>query len=90
MSSFLHQLTNFRIVALTQSDSTVYEPPLRGIDVFAPGDVSIVAPQGDTITLPFPSVANGGSYPYRYWCPIRQVRDTGTAVADADLRGIRG
>jgi len=68
-----------------QSDSTVYDPPLYGVDIFTTGAVSIVTPQGDTITKTFPTAANGGHYPYRWIIEIRSLLDTGTTVTDANL-----
>lgn len=88
--SLLADLTNLRGVAIVQSDTTVYDPPLLALEIFTTGDVSIVQPDGTTVTKTFPAAADGGAYPYRWWIRIRQVKDTGTTVADAALLGIRG
>lgn len=76
-------------VAIVQSDTTTFNPPLAGIDVFTTGDVSILTELGVTITKTFPAVAAGGSYPYRWLVRIVKVFDTNTTVADAALVGLK-
>lgn len=87
--SILADITNLRGIPIVQSDTTVYDPPLLALDVFTTGDVAIVTPDGTAITKTFPTAANGGRYPHRWWIRIRQVLDTGTTVADAALLGIK-
>lgn len=84
-----NQNKNITFVPITQSDTTVYNPPLHGLYIFATGDVSIVSYEGDTITRTFPTQSNGGSYPFKFEGKIRQVLDTNTTANDADLLGYR-
>lgn len=78
-------------IAIVQSDTTVFNPPLLGLDIFAPGDVSIKNERDTTITKTFPAIASEGvGYPFRWWVRVRQVLDTNTTVADASLVGLVG
>jgi hypothetical protein len=70
-------------VPITQSDSTVYAPPLRGVLCLATGDLSIVTAGGQTVTFTVPYA--GFVAPYM----VSRVLDTGTTIADASLRGGR-
>jgi hypothetical protein len=75
--------------AVVQSDTTIFDPPLYGIDVFAPGVVAIHSPIGTVITKTFPAAADGGWYPCRWVVQIRRILDTGTTVADANLVALK-
>lgn len=77
------------LVAIVQSDTTVLDPPLAGLLVFTAGAVKILTEAGATLTLTFPTAANGGSYPTRLDAAITKVFDTDTAVTDANLFGFR-
>lgn len=85
----LQDIANLRGIPIVQSDTTIYSPPLLGLEIFTPGDVAIVTPDGTAITKTFPAVADGGEYPVRWWLRIRQVMNTGTSVADAALLGLK-
>jgi hypothetical protein len=74
--------------AVAQSDTTIFEPALYGVDVFAPGDLVIVNSVGDTLTVTFPAVADGGYYPVRWVVQIRQILGA-TSIADANLVALR-
>ena len=76
-------------VAITQSDTTVYDPPLYGVVVLATGNLSIVNEQGETITRTFPTAANGGGYPFTFVARIRQVLASTTTLTDAEMIGLR-
>lgn len=69
-------------VAIVQSDSTVYNPPLRGLYVMAAGNVKVLTANGVTRTWACPA---------GFWIPdyISKVFDTDTAVADVNLHSGR-
>ena len=70
-------------VAIVQSDSTVLDPPLRGITITATGSVKITS-HGVDATLVVAAAP---------WTPpyssITKVWDTGTDISNANLWGIR-
>lgn len=70
-------------VAIVQSDSTIYDPPLRGIVITATGSVKITS-HGVDCTLVVAAAP---------WTPpygnITKVWDNGTDVSNANLWGIR-
>lgn len=77
--------------AIVQSDTTVINPPLRAIEIFTTGDLSVrEAGSGTIFTFTFPTVANGGLYPYVFEGNFDKVLDTGTTLADAALLGFKG
>lgn len=77
-------------VAIVQSDSAVISPPLRAIEIFTTGDVSVrELSTGATITMTFPAAAAGGAYPYVWEINCDMVFATATTVADAALLGFR-
>lgn len=86
MNTYNESPTSFEVV---QSDSTIYEPPLYGLIVWAPGDLSYKNERGSTITRTFPAVAAGGYYPVAFITKIRQVLDTSTTLTDAQILGLR-
>jgi len=69
-------------VAIVQSDSTLISPPLRGLDIWADGDVKITDAGNRTVTRTFTA-------PFRWVVQIQKIWDTDTTVADADLDGLR-
>lgn len=86
----LTQLTTFTPVAITQSDTAEYDPPLIGI-VIAEADVTVKVDneQGDAVTITIPSVANGAALPVTYWGRIRKVYSTNTSATDANMIGLQ-
>jgi hypothetical protein len=77
--------------AIEKSDTTVINPPLRAIEVFATGTLTVrEAGSGTTFAFTIPDVADGGRVPYVLEMNIDQVFDTGTSIADAALLGFRG
>ena len=78
----------FLIPIDTSAGDHTFDTCLRGVDVFAPGDVHVTDDIGNDVTLTFPTVANGGCYPCRYIAQIRTIHDDST-VADSDLIGLR-
>lgn len=87
--SMLNQLTGATPVDIVQSDTTTYLPePLKAIDIFAPGDIKVDIGDITARTFTFPSVGNGGNYPFRWWCmSVSKVYATDTTIADANLFG---
>jgi hypothetical protein len=77
--------------AVIQSDTTVFDPPLSGVYILAPGDLSYKNDQDTTLTITFadPDPAGAtpgiGSYPFRFDAEIRQILDTNTTIADGDM-----
>lgn len=82
------ELTNWTLKPIVQSDTTVYNPPLKAIDILAAGDLAVIDSEGTAATITFPAVAAGGSYPHRWVCRVRQVLDTGTTLTDAQMVGL--
>lgn len=70
-------------VAITQADTDMSEP-IRSLVVFAAGDVKFRGINGTDDTWTIPS----GAVPYTIPVAMIRVWDTGTTVANADLRGI--
>ncbi len=61
------------LAAVTKSDSTVYEPPLRGLYVGTGGDVAVMA-RGDTAAVTLTNVPSGSILPIE----IKKVMSTNT------------
>ncbi len=77
--------------AITQSDTTVINPPLRALEIFAVGSVKVrEAGSGDDFTITIPAAADGGYVPYTFEGNFDKVYDTGTSIADAALLGFKG
>lgn len=73
---------------ITQSDATIYDPPLIFLTVWEVDCVVVVRNAGgDLVTYTVPSVANGGGAPFVIPGRIRQVMSTNTTAADASLVG---
>lgn len=85
----LEALTALNAVAIVQSDSTVYDPPLKFLVISGVGTVTFKNEKNVSIAFVAPAVADGGSYPFILPGRIRQVMDTGTSVTDANLTGLR-
>lgn len=64
------------LIAVTESDATVYSPPLRALWVGGAGDLSIVA-DGDSSPVTIAGVAAGTLID---WVLIKQVRVATTAT----------
>ena len=63
-------------VAITKSDSTTYDPPLRGVYVGSVGDVAVL-PVGNAAAVTFVGVPTG-SY---VWAVCTKVMSTGTSAS---------
>lgn len=86
----LANLTAMNPENITQSDDTVYNPPLKYLAVFAvDGVIEVKNDKGDTVTFTIPSVANGGAAPFILPGRIRQVMNTNTTIANSALVGYR-
>jgi hypothetical protein len=84
----IEQLYSLTVHPIVQSDSTVIDPPLKAIVILAAGDLSFVDSEDSTVTKTFPDAASGGAYPFVLPCRIRQVKDTGTTLTDAQMIGL--
>ena len=67
--------------AITKSNVTVYDPPLRGLWLLSTGTVTVADKNGTQILW------NITSAPFFITLEIYQVRSTGTNIADADMVG---
>lgn len=65
------------IIAVTPSDTTVYDPPLRGIYIGSEGDVAIVSENGVAPVI-FKNVPVAMILPVK----ARQVMSTGTDASE--------
>ena len=75
-------------VAIVQSDTTVYDPPLKFLQVFEVGGViKIQNTRGDDITYTIPDVASGGRAPFIIPGRIRKVYAADTDILDASMIG---
>lgn len=83
------QMSNLTGVAIAQSDATVISPPLKAIDLFEGGTLKVRDTSGVTHALTLPTMAEGGTYPYRLWLRVDMVFATDTAITDAEMLGIR-
>jgi hypothetical protein len=70
-------------VPIVQAGDPTFHPPLRGIKALATGNVRFVTAGGQTVDYPVPFA--GDVIPYF----IKQVLNTGTDIADANLKGGR-
>lgn len=61
--------------AITTSDATIYDPPLRALYVGGAGNVAIRTAQGDTVTLTAPPVGT-----LIDWVAIARVMSTNTTA----------
>ena len=67
---------SYTALPLTKSDVTVYDPPLRMVDVLDGGTVTIVDGRGQSRALP--TVPAG----YSIKCLVTQVMATGTGASN--------
>jgi len=77
---------NYNSVTIAQSDTVIYDPPLEGIVICAPGNLVYEDDKG-THTLVMHAVADGGSFAFIFPVRIRRVL-AATTIADADLMGL--
>lgn len=78
----LEALTALNAVAITQSDSTIIDPPLKAIVISEVGDLVFKNEKDETITFNCPAV------PFVLSGRIRQVL-AATEQADGNLLGLR-
>lgn len=71
------------LVAITQNNDTVYDPPLRGLLVTGTGDVAIKVSGGAARTISVDTVP----FYLNFW--ITSVMATNTNILDDDLHGYR-
>lgn len=71
---------------ITQSDTTVIDPPYFLLVISEVGTVEYKNAKDETITLVVPT---GASLPFTMYGRVRQVMNTNTTVADANLIGVR-
>lgn len=85
----LEALTALNLVAITESDSTIYDPPLKMLIILPDGtggDVVIENEKGTEITIPVDATVTHPIYlPGR----IQRVLATGTDMDDAYIFGVR-
>ena len=87
----LEALTAMNAVQIVQSDTTVYDPPLKAVVVSAVGSLVIENGIGQEITFVVPAaVANETvtAVPFILWGRVRKVK-AATTLADANLLGLR-
>lgn len=86
--SLLSDLSNFTPVAIVQSDTTVYDPPLKGVLVTLDGTLVVEDVKSVTHSFVIPAAATGGRFPCFIAGRFRRVL-TATTQADANLHGYR-
>ncbi len=67
------QSVSYTVIPITKSDATVYDPPLRWVDVLGAGDVALVDARGVAKTI---TVTAG----YSIKCVVKQILATGTTA----------
>lgn len=75
------------VVVDTSGGDQTFDPLLRGVDVFAPGDLHCDGIDNEEFTVTFPAVADGGYYPARWVVQIRKIYQDST-IADSDIIGL--
>ena len=86
--SLLSDLSNFTPVAIVQSDTTIINPPLKGVLVTLDGTLVVEDVTGVTHTFVIPAAATGGRFPCFIAGRFRRVL-AATSQADANLHGYR-
>jgi hypothetical protein len=86
--SMLSDITNFTPVAIVQSDTTIYNPPLKAVLVTLNGTLAVEDVTGVTHSFVLPDAATGGQYPCIIPGRFRRVL-AATTIADANLHGLR-
>ena len=72
-----------RLIPITKSDTTVYDPPLRGIWVGTAGDIAIVARGSEETPVTIPNVQDGTVL------PITAVKIMASNTSASDIVGFR-
>lgn len=85
---FLSDLTNFVPVVIVQSDTTIYDPPLKGVLVTLDGTLVVEDTSNVTHSFVIPAAAAGGRFPCFIPGRFRRVL-AATTQADASLHGLR-
>jgi hypothetical protein len=86
--SILSDITNFTPVVIVQSDTTVYNPPLKGVLVTLDGTLVVEDVNHVTHSFVIPAAATGGRFPCFIAGRFRRVL-AATTQADASLHGYR-
>lgn len=84
----LSDITNFIPVVIVQSDTTIYNPPLKAVLVTLDGSLAVEDVAGVTHTFVIPAAASGGQFPCIIPGRFRRVL-AATTIADANLHGLR-
>jgi len=78
------------VQAIAKSDTTIYDPPLRGLLITradASDTLTFLRPDGTSVAIDFPALGAGTAYPFIFPCAIRKVMSTGTDFDNAELWG---
>lgn len=86
--SMLSDITNFTPIVIVQSDTTVYDPPLKAVLVTLNGTLVVEDVRGVQHSFVLPDAATGGQYPCIIPGRFRRVM-AATTIADANLHGLR-
>lgn len=70
----------FGAVAVTKSDSTEYDPPLRGLYVGGTGDVRVIFANADADDVTFTALAAGVVHPIANIKKVMSTDTTATAI----------
>lgn len=87
----LEALTAINAIEIVQSDTTIYDPPLKALIITAPGVVEIENGKGDMVTFTIPAAVENlttTALPFILPGRVRRVM-AATTVADANLTGLR-
>lgn len=84
---FREHLSDRTTKPIVQSDTTVIDPPLKGIVLLEGGALKYRDTEGNEVTKTFPAIGAGGFYPFDFAMRIDMVFDTGTALTDAQMIG---
>ena len=85
------QSEDLNLIAIEQSDSTVYTPALHGLVISAAGTIVIRNEIGDLVTVVIPAAVTDETVtalPFVLPGRVRQVMNTNTTIGNSAIHGL--